>query len=125
MPEDRKEFVEKLKKRMLDYSVLVTKFVDGLPRNLSNTILARQLLRSATSIGANFIEAQVAASTKDFTNFLSIALKSANETLYWLSIFRESHKGSQQVLVALQKETFELANILGSIVSSLKKKVYI
>lgn len=124
MPEDRKEFVEKLKKRMLDYSVLVTKFVDGLQKFI-NTILARQLLRSATSIGANFIEAQGAASTKDFTNFLSIALKSANETLYWLSIFRESHKGSQQVLVALQKETFELANILGSIVSSLKKKVYI
>lgn len=123
MREDRKEFIDSLKKRMLAYSVLVTKFVDGLPRDLSSSILARQLLRSATSIGANFIEAQGAASTKDFTNFLSISLKSANETLYWLSIFRESKKGNQIFLETLQKETFELANILGSIVSSLRKKV--
>lgn len=121
--QDRKEFIESLKSRMLDYSVLVTKFVDGLPRDLSCTILARQLLRSATSIGANFIEAQGAASTKDFTNFLSISLKSANETLYWLAIFRKSNKGNQIVLEKLQKETFEFANILGSIVSSLRKKI--
>lgn len=123
MKEDRKEFIEKLKKRMLDYSVLVITFIDGLPRDLSCTILARQLLRSATSIGANFIEAQGAGSTKDFTNFLAIALKSANETIYWLSLFRESHKGNQLVLIKLQTETHELANILGSIVSSLRKKV--
>ena len=123
MKNDRKEFIEVLKKRMLDYSVDVTNFVDGLQRSLSSQILARQLLRSATSIGANFIEAQGASSTKDFTNFLSISLKSANETLYWLSIFRKSHKGNQVLLEKLQKETFEFANILGSIVSSLKKKV--
>lgn len=123
MKNDRKEFIESLKKRMLDYSVEVTRFVDGLPKALSCQILARQLLRSATSIGANFIEAQGAASTKDFTNFLSISLKSANETLYWLSIFRKSHKGDQELLINLQKETFEFSNILGSIVSSLKKKV--
>src|SRR3989344_4944792 len=112
MREDRKEFIEVLKKRMLDYSVDVTNSVDGLPRNLSSQILARQLLRSATSIGANFIEAQGASSTKDFTNFLSISLKSANETLYWLSIFRKSHKGNQVLLEKLQKEAFEFANIL-------------
>lgn len=122
MKEDRKEFIENLKNRMLHYSVQVISFVDGLPRDLSCSILARQLLRSATSIGANFIEAQGAGSTKDFTNFLSIALKSANETIYWLSLFRKSHKGNQIILEKLQIETSELANILGSIVSSLRKK---
>lgn len=123
MKTDRKEFIESIKKRMLDYSILVTRFVDGLPRELSSQILARQLLRSATSIGANFIEAQGASSQKDFINFLSISLKSANETLYWLSIFRQSGKGNQILLIKLQKETTEFGNILGSIVSSLRKKV--
>lgn len=123
MREDRKEFIKKLTSRILNYSVNVVHFVDSLPRDLSSQILARQLIRSATSIGANFTEAQGASSTKDFTNFLFIALKSANETRYWLSILVEVKKGNRMLTQQLYRETTEFANILGSIVNSLRKKV--
>jgi four helix bundle protein len=118
-----KEFVAELTTRILKYSAEIIEFIDNLPRDLSSPILARQLLRCATSIGANFVEAQAAPSRKDFANFLSIALKSANETRYWLWLFRQSRKGNSDTIEHLQRETLELANILGSIIKSTRKGI--
>lgn len=120
---DRKEFIAKITERMLAYSANVIHFIDQLPRDLSEQILAKQLLRSATSIGANFVEAQAAPSRKDFAHFISIVLKSANETRYWLALFIKARKGSLQALETLQRETGELANLLGSIVKSTRKEI--
>lgn len=123
MYEDRKEFIAKLKNRFLDYSINVVRFIDTLSKDLSSRIIAQQLLRSATSIGANFIEAQAASSKKDFINFLTISLKSANETQFWFSILLGSRKSNIQRTEELLQETKELSSLLGSIVKSLKKKV--
>lgn len=120
MREDRKEFIDKMKKRLLLYSKRVVLFVDSLPRDLSSQILAKQLLRCATSIAANFVEAQAAPTKKDFTNFLSIALKSANETLFWLALFQECGKGNKDIVIELQRETMEFANYLGSSIRTLR-----
>ncbi len=57
-------------------------------------VLSKQLLRSATSIGANITEAQQAQSSADFISKLSIALKEANETRYWLHLIQDSSYGS-------------------------------
>ena len=91
-------------------------------RDLSIQVIARQLLRSGTSIGANVIEAQAASSKKEFTNFLNHALKSANETKFWLALLRDSGKGKRQVIERLLCETKELANILGSSILTLRGK---
>lgn len=104
---NKKDFVETL--------------IDTLPRETSSSILSKQLLRSATSIGANFVEAQGSPTKKDFAQFMSIALKSANETRYWLSLFVRINKGNNQLLSVLEGETLELANILGAIVRSTRK----
>lgn len=120
MREDRKKFIDAMKVRMLLFSKEVIFFDDSLPRELSNQILARQLLRSATSIAANFIEAQAAPTKKDFTYFLSISLKSANETLFWLNLFQECKKGNQGIIAKLSKETLEFANFLGSSIRTLR-----
>ncbi len=90
--------------------------------NSSNRILGDQLLRSATSIGANIVEAQAGSSRKDFKNFLNYALKSANETKYWLALLRDSGKKSKLEIDPLLQESGELAKILASSIITLKSR---
>ena len=112
-----------LKKRTYLYALNIIKFIDVLNKNdLVVQIISKQLLRSATSIGANIIEAQAGSSKKDFTNFFSHALKSANESKFWLGLLRDSKKGNQEEIEKLLQETIELSNILGSSILTLKGK---
>lgn len=114
------EFREKLIKRAYLYALSIIKLADSLPNEKSCQIIADQLLRSATSIGANIIEAQAASSRKDFINFLSHALKSANESKFWLGLLRDSQKSLPETINPLLTETTELAKILGSTILTLK-----
>ena len=111
-----------LKHRAYQYSISMIKFIDTLPRNLTTEVITKQLLRSATSIGANIVEAKGASSKRDFTNFFSHSLKSANESLYWLGLLRDAKKIKNNQLEYLLNETQELANILGSSILTLKGK---
>jgi four helix bundle protein len=97
-------------------------FLDTLPKDTSSQVIANQLLRSATSVGANIVEAKGASSKKDFTNFFCNSLKSANESLYWLGLLRDAKKINDTQLEYLLTETKELANILGSSILTLKGK---
>lgn len=81
-----------------------------------------QLLRAGSSIGANIIEAQAASSKKDFINFYHYALKSANETKFWLCLVRDSKKVEAKSIEPILKETIELANILAASLITLKNK---
>jgi four helix bundle protein len=114
------KFKIKLKDRAYQYSIKIIEFLDALPKDASSQVIAKQLLRSATSIGANIVEAQASSSKKDFTNFFSHSLKSANESLYWLELLRDAKKVNNVELEYLLSETRELANILGSSVVTLK-----
>lgn len=111
-----------LKQRAYLYALKIIKFIDILPKDYVCRIIGTQLLRSATSIGANIIEAQAGSSKKDFTNFFSHALKSANESKFWIGLLRDSGKAQKDKADALLKETIELANILGSSILTLKGK---
>ena len=111
-----------LKYRAYQYSIKVIEFLDTLPRDFSTGVIAKQLLRSATSIGANIVEAKGASSKRDFTNFFSYSLKSANESLYWLGLLRDAKKINNTQIEYLLNETKELANILGSSILTLKGK---
>ena len=75
-----------------------------------------QLLRSATSIGANVVEGKAGSSKKDWKNYYSIALKSANETKYWLCLIAESLDVSKDRVKELIKEADEISKIIGSII---------
>jgi len=117
---NNQEFKRQPIERSKSFSLEIWNFLDTLPKNsFSLVIIAKQLLRSATSIGANIIEAQASSSKKDFINFLHHALKSANETRYWLELLLESGKVDNKNNYLL-KEAIELSNILGSIILSLK-----
>ena len=112
-----------IKKRAYLYALQIIKLLDQLPQNdFSCQVIAKQLLRSSTSIGANIIEAQAASSRRDFTNQLNHALKSANESKFWLGLLRDSNKAEKGLVNSLLKETNELANILGSSILTLKDK---
>lgn len=116
------DYKKNLIKRTFVLARLVLKLVNKFPAKRSASVIADQLLRSATSIGANIIEAQAASSKKDFINFLNYALKSANETKFWLALARDLDKELIPEINQLLKETEELAKILGSSIFTLKGK---
>ena len=79
-----------------------------------------QLIRSATSIGANVVEGSSGSSKRDFINFFHIALKSANETKYWLCLIRDMFDVNQIKLNELIKEADEISKIIAAIIMSAK-----
>jgi len=80
-----------------------------------------QLIRSATSIGANLVEGKAGSSKKDWKNFYVIALKSANETKYWLCLIRDTLKEQKIKINELLKEADEISKIIASIIVNANK----
>lgn len=108
--------------RSYRFALDIIKLVDSLSTGRSAVVIANQLLRSGTSIGANIIEAQAGSTKKDFKNFLNHALKSANETRFWLALLRDSGKKTKKEIDPLLAEAKEIANILGASIITLNKK---
>ena len=124
MQNNNPKFKIDLKQRAYFYALDIIKFIDilDIKKDFSVNIIAKQLLRSATSIGANIIEAQAGSTKKDFTNFFSYSLKSTNETKFWLGLLRDSGKVNKEKVDELFKEACEIANILASSILTLKGK---
>ena len=85
-------------------------------------IIANQLLRCGMSIGANLVEASASSSRLEFKKFHEIALKSANESKYWLGLLRDSGKTDRDEINKLLQEVTEIANMLASGILKLKGK---
>ncbi|MFA7253763.1 MAG: four helix bundle protein [Patescibacteria group bacterium] len=113
------EKVYDLRKRSFNFSLDIIEFLKSLPNNYIDQVLCKQLLRCATSIGANIIEAQAAPSKKDFANFYNISLKSANETKYWLMLIEESSIADTSLFLV---EAEELAKILAKSLLTMRGK---
>jgi four helix bundle protein len=105
--------------RTFGFAAAIVKFCYSLERESStHKMLARQLLRSGTSIGANVEEAQAAQSKADFVHKMAIALKEARETSYWLRLMSETLNVRNADLL---REVEELKRILGAIIVSARK----
>ncbi len=114
---------EEFKQRIYKYIVQLVKFLSNLPKDNVTREITSQLMRSSTSIGANYFEARSASSKKDYQNFFTYSLKSANETKFWLTIFSESDlipKQSTNECRWLLRETEELAKIFASSILTMK-----
>ncbi len=122
MQNQNSKFKIKLKDRAYNYAVKIIGFLDTLSKDKSTETISNQLLRAATSVGANIVEAQASSSKKDFTNFFTHSLKSANESLYWLGLLKDAKKIKDTQLEFLLQETGELAKILASSILTLKGK---
>ncbi|MDD5513466.1 MAG: four helix bundle protein [Candidatus Omnitrophica bacterium] len=110
------------KTRTYQFALKIIVLVDHLSMDLSTKVAANQLLRAATSIGANIVEAQACSSRKDFTNYFNHALKSANESKYWLELLRDSKKSNAENIEPLIKESEEIAKILAASIITLKNQ---
>ena len=105
--------------KSLEFSVEIIKFCELLEEN-KKFVIAKQLLRSGTSIGANIFEAQHAESKADFIHKMKIAIKEANETLYWLTICEKSN--TYPTNSSLKESAEELIRIISKIILSSKNK---
>ena len=122
MQNDNSKFKSDLKTRCYQFSLRVIAFIETLPNKRAAWIIADQLLRAAMSIGANLIEGSAASSRLEFKKFHEIALKSANETKYWLCLLKDSGLGSKEKVEELLREATEIANMLAAGVLKLKGK---
>src|SRR3972149_11310454 len=113
---------KELKNRVYKFSVSIIKFVNEIEVKKINISLIDQLVRSATSIGANMIEARAAHSKKDFIKFYEISLKSSNETKYWLCLLRDGLKIDKNKINSLLKEADEISKIIASSIITMKSK---
>ena len=113
-----------IKKRTYVFAVNSVLFIRDLSKDTATMIIAKQLLRCATSIGANIAEAQASSSKKDFINFYTYALKSANETKFWLSLIIDSRIALSSNVERFLEEVKEIAKIVATIILSAKNRRY-
>jgi four helix bundle protein len=109
-----------LEERCLRFAQRVRNYVKKLPRTISNIEYGKQVVRSSSSVGANYIEANESLSKKDFKMRVKISKKEAKESRYWL-ILTEPLKENQKEKEELIGEATELMKIFGSISEGKKK----
>jgi four helix bundle protein len=86
-------------------------------------IISKQLLRCGTSVGANIREAQYAESKRDFIHKLSISLKEANETKYWLDLIYATELIAEKMYLSFNKDCEEILKLLTAIINSSKQRI--
>lgn len=111
-----------LREKSFMFAIRIVNMYKYLCENKKEYVMSKQLLRSGTSIGANVMEAKRAQSTPDFYTKLTIALKEADETTYWLDLLHETGYLSQIEYDDVVKDCEELLRILVSATKTLKEK---
>ena len=111
-----------LEERTAKFGEQVIIFVKALSRDTVSTPLISQLVRSATSIGANYMEANGANSPKDFANKIFICKKEAQETKHWLRMLVSCYPDQKQKIALLWKEAQEFTLIFNKITTTMKIK---
>lgn len=111
-----------IKHRCYHFSLKVIAFLRNQKWDTFSLVAAKQVIRSAMSVGANVVEAKNSSSRLEFKRYYEIALKSCNETMYWLCILRDGFEVNDIELNGILTECKEISKILASSVISLKKK---
>jgi len=105
---------------MTRFSVDIIRFCAEIRKDRNIHLLADQLMRSATSIGANIIEAKASGSRRDYIHFFHIALKSANETEYWLKLVEETCLHLASKAGGYSAEVQEIGKVIGAGILTMK-----
>jgi len=111
-----------LEDRTLIFAKQVIEFVNKLPKSLSNIEISKQLVRSAGSVGANYIEANESLSKKDFIMRIKICRKEAKESRYWLKLVLCNNRELEETQKGLVQEATELMKIFGAILEKTNSK---
>ena len=122
MENEKEKFKKEFKRRLYEFTLTLIEFIDKLPRDNTSRRLGDQLLRSGTSVIGNFVEGKSASSRRDFINYYTISLKSANETKLWLSLLKDSKRARPDEVEELLREMNEISRILAASILTLKKR---
>ena len=114
---------EELKVRTKNFALRIILLAGSLPNTKTGNIIAHQIIRSGTSVGANYRAACRAKSTKDFINKLNIIEEEADETLYWLEIIKDANLLKPELLTDIIIEADELTAIFTSAGKTSKIKL--
>jgi len=106
-----------LEERTFKFASNAVRLCKGLPKTVIDGEIAKQLVRAATSVGANYIEANEALSKKDFLMRIKICRKEAKESGYWVRLIEVSNPNVKNEQDMLLKESIELTKIFGSILA--------
>lgn len=109
-----------LEERTLNFGKNLIRFCNLLPKNQINFKLVDQLIRSGTSVGANYREANETDTKNDFRNRIRISKKEAKETLYWLDLVLEQNKEFEKNIMELRDECGQFVKILAAIFEKTK-----
>ncbi|OGH07511.1 MAG: hypothetical protein A2171_02350 [Candidatus Levybacteria bacterium RBG_13_35_9] len=109
--------------RIYKFVIRVINLTKALPKSPQNDVVIHQLVKSATSMGANDQEANGAESKKDFIAKYSIVKKESKETNYWLRIIKDTNPNIEKRISDLQKEGLELVRIVSTIILNSKRKI--
>jgi len=110
------------KKRLYHLILRIIKFVESLKKTPTSRIVGDQLLRSGTGILSTYIEGLSASSRRDYVNYFTHSLKSANESKVWVSVLRDTGNGDRKEADWLLKELKEISDIFASSILTLKGK---
>ena len=116
---DNNPVLEKSKR----FSVRIVRLYKHLVNTKNEHVMAKQLLRSGTSIGANIAEGQYAVTKKDFLNKFQIALKECNETEYWLELLHNTAFLTDKEFLSIYNDCRELLFLLTAITDTTKRKL--
>jgi four helix bundle protein len=111
-----------LKVRTKAFALRIIRLYAALPKTTEAQVLGKQVLRSGTSVGAHYREAQRAKSNADFISKIEGGLQELEETAYWLELLCDSSIVTQERLMPLQDETEELTAIFVTMVKKVKSK---
>ncbi|MBK0404617.1 four helix bundle protein [Adhaeribacter sp. BT258] len=114
MVQTKVNFADTFKKRTKKFALDVIHFSKALPRTDESLIIKRQLLRSATSVAANYRAVCRARSAAEFHSKLSIVVEEADESLFWLEIISEAEIINNANTMALQKEITEILSVMAT-----------
>ena len=112
-----------LQKKSFAFAVRIVNLYKYLVEQKSEYVISKQILRSGTSIGANLREAKRAQSTPDFHTKLTIALKEADETAYWLELLYETKFIDKKMYDSIQTDCEEIIKLLASITKTTRKQI--
>jgi len=114
---------EEMKQRTKRFSLNVIKIVDSLPKGRTSDVIGRQLMKSGTSVGANYRAACRAKSPADFINKMCIVEEEADESGFWMELLVESDLISDQRLQGLKTEATELLAITVASITTARKRI--
>ena len=117
--EDYKTFMEN---KCMDFAVRIVNLYKHLNQNKKENVLSKQILRSGTSVGANYAEATNAISKADFIAKISISLKECTETKYWIELLHRTNYVSSEEYESILKDCNELLALLTTTMKKQKEK---